>query len=482
MVEMNNSYRPEFHFSPAENWMNDPNGLVYYEGEYHLYYQHYPYGMTWGPMHWGHAVSKDMIKWEHLPIALRPDEEGMIFSGSIVVDRNNSSGFFGDASGLVAIYTNTPEDSGDSAKWQSQSIAYSCDKGRTWTKYEGNPVIENPGIKDFRDPKVFWFKPEEKWVMILACGDRVKFYDSKNLKTWEFLSDFGVGEGCHTHVWECPDLFELPIEDETATKWVLKVDVFDGAPAGGSGGQYFIGSFDGTKFENDEKGKYNWLDYGMDFYASQSWFIDDEAESRQLWLAWMSNWKYANETPTETFRGAMTLPRTLKIKRTKEGLRLFQNPICELDKYKKENKHVTDQEIDSENPIIFKTDKNTFVLSAEFDKLEDDFLIEMQKNDGTCVVVRYEKEGNKLFLNRGNSGNSTFHGDFNSEFIADLLPAESIQIEIIVDKCSIEIFTNEGEAIVTNLIFPFMEGGLIKVSTPKRSVRAKYLSLYDISL
>lgn len=483
MTEEKNIYRPDFHFSPTHGWMNDPNGLVFFEGEYHLFYQYYPYGMTWGPVHWGHAVSYDLIKWEHLPIALIPDELGAIFSGSAVIDKNNTTGFFDKNPGLVAIYTNSPNDPGKHNRFQTQSIAYSTDHGRTWIKYEGNPVIHNPGIKDFRDPKVLWYQPEEKWVMILACGDRLKFYASKDLKTWDYLSDFGEEEGCHKHVWECPDLFELLIDDEDAnSKWVLKVDLYDGAVAGGSGGQYFIGHFDGTRFTNDEKHNYHWIDYGMDFYASQSWFTDMETEKRRLWLGWMSNWKYADKTPTDDFRSIMTLPRELKLKHTNNGLRLFQQPVKELDKYKKEKYFIHDNTINPNSPIIIETNKNTYELSAEFENIEDEITIDLQKKDETNVLINYNKKSNKLFINRKNSGMIHFHEDFPREFEAELLPHPSIKIQIIADNCSLEIFANDGEAVITNLIFPYEQGSIIKISVPEGSAMIKTLKLYELTL
>jgi len=240
------------------NWMNDPNGLVYYEGEYHLFYQYNPESNVWGPMHWGHAVSSDLIHWEELPIALYPDEHGTIFSGSAVVDTHDTSKFFDGRSGIVAIFTHNEYCN------QKQSIAYSRDNGRTWIKYDHNPIIHNPGIRDFRDPKVFWHEETGKWVMLVACGDRVSFFSSLDLKKWNYISEFGVDEGSHGGVWECPDIFKLSVdEDKENQKWVLKVDITDGAFAGGSGGQYFIGEFDGIRFTNDNLGgEPLWVDMG----------------------------------------------------------------------------------------------------------------------------------------------------------------------------------------------------------------------------
>jgi len=247
-------HRPQFHFSPESNWMNDPNGMVYYEGEYHLFYQYYPDSTVWGPMHWGHAISRDLVHWEHLPIALYPDKHGLIFSGSAVVDWKNTTGFGnGTNAPLVAIFSYhdmEKERAGIEDDFQTQGIAYSNDKGRTWIKYEGNPVIGNPGIRDFRDPKVIWHKETNKWIMAVAALDHLKFYGSPDLKEWKFLSDFGKNIGSHDGVWECPDLFKLTA-DNGKEYWVLIENMNPGNPNGGSGTQYFIGQFDGEKFSVD---------------------------------------------------------------------------------------------------------------------------------------------------------------------------------------------------------------------------------------
>ena len=247
-------HRPQLHFSPPTQWMNDPNGMVFYEGEYHLFYQHYPDSNVWGPMHWGHAVSTDLIHWEQLPIALYPDSLGYIFSGSAVVDWLNTSGFGeNEIPPLVAIYT-YHDPAGDAEAridFQTQGIAYSNDRGRTWTKYEGNPVLPNPGIRDFRDPKVIWDRDAEQWVMVLAAYDHVKFYGSKDLKNWRFLSDFGKNWGSHGGVWECPDLFPMELEGSGEIDWVLLLSINPGSPNGGSGTQYFVGDWDGRRFRLD---------------------------------------------------------------------------------------------------------------------------------------------------------------------------------------------------------------------------------------
>ena len=269
-------YRPNYHFTPKTNWMNDPNGMFYYNGYYHLYFQYHPESNVWGPMHWGHAISTDMITWTEQPIAIYPDELGTIFSGSAVVDISNSSGFgeVSNAIPIVAMYTSSKQLEGTDNWKQTQSIAYSNDEGKTFTKYENNPVIDNDKFKDFRDPKVTWDEERNKWVMVLAAGDRIMFYESKDLKKWNLLSDFGQGIGGHGGVWECPDLFQLPVIGTDESKWVLFVSINPGGPNGGSATQYFIGDFDGTIFTMDEdfenalNEEHNyWIDFGREKYS-----------------------------------------------------------------------------------------------------------------------------------------------------------------------------------------------------------------------
>ncbi|WP_311182251.1 glycoside hydrolase family 32 protein [Hymenobacter volaticus] len=285
-------YRPAYHFSPAKMWMNDPNGMVYHNGTYHLFFQHYPDGMEWGPMHWGHATSKDMVSWQEQPIALYPDSLGYIFSGSAVVDANNTAGFGKNA--LVAIFTHhDPKgEKAGSKTFQNQSIAYSLDEGKTWKKYAQNPVLKNPGITDFRDPKVSWYEAGKKWVMTLATKDRITFYSSSNLKDWTKLSEFGEKFGAHGGVWECPDLFPLTLDGKT--HWVLLVSINPGGPNSGSATQYFVGQFDGKTFTPSST-KTQWVDYGKDDYAGVTY---GNTGNRRIFQGWMSNWEYANQVPT----------------------------------------------------------------------------------------------------------------------------------------------------------------------------------------
>jgi fructan beta-fructosidase len=333
-------WRPQLHFSPATQWMNDPNGMVYLDGEYHLFYQYHPYSTRWGPMHWGHAVSRDLVHWEQLPIALYPDEHGAIFSGSAVFDRYNSSGL-GSAEHppLVAVfaYHDMSRERPGATDIESQGLAYSLDRGRSWSKYASNPVLKYPGLRDFRDPKVFWHAPTRRWIMTLAAKDQVSFYSSRDLKSWRHESDFGRGRGEHSGVWECPDLIAMKVAGEGTRRFVLLVSVNPGAPNGGSGTQYFVGGFDGHRFSlergrsQQRQADAHWLDYGTDNYAGVTWSGVPARDGRTLFLGWMSNWSYAQEVPTERWRSAMTLPRELQLARTPRGLELHAVPVNELE-------------------------------------------------------------------------------------------------------------------------------------------------------
>jgi len=324
-------WRPQFHFTPAKNFMNDPNGLVYYKGEYHLFYQHNPQGNVWGHMSWGHAVSTNMVHWRHQPLAMA-EEEGkyMIYSGSAVVDWRNSSGLCEahdreERSCLIAIYTAAGKD------LQTQHLAYSNDRGRTWTNYTGNPIV-NLAKPDFRDPKVFWYEPEKKWVMVAVLADERKLmiFDSPNLKEWKLRSTFGPA-GDSTGQWECPDLFELPVEGTNEKKWVLIVNRNPGAPAGGTGTKYFVGRFDGLEYKNETPASQElWADYGKDFYATNTFADLPEGDSRKIWMGWISNWQYANVEPTVQWRGAQSIPRALGLRRLPDGIRLVQQPVREM--------------------------------------------------------------------------------------------------------------------------------------------------------
>nr|WP_277750903.1 glycoside hydrolase family 32 protein [Anaerobacillus alkaliphilus] len=473
-------YRPQFHFTPEANWMNDPNGMVYYEGEYHLFYQYHPHSLKWGPMHWGHAISRDMVHWEHLPIGLEPDELGTIFSGSAVVDWNDTSGLFQGKSGLVAIFTHTKDE------LQRQSIAYSHDKGRTWIKYAGNPVIENLGIKDFRDPKVFWHEETNRWVMVLAAGQKVMFYSSTNLLKWEFVSEFGSCDGAHGGVWECPDLFELPVDgNPNQKKWVLQVDLGDGSVAGGSGGQYFLGTFDGKTFLNDHApSEILWLDYGKDFYATQSFSDIPEEDGRRIWMAWMSNWKYANDVPTFPWRSAMSFPREVELKTMSDGqVKLVQKPIREIETIRTEIVKIANEVGRECDNLLADVQETLFEIEAEIELLTaSEFGFKLRKSGMEQeTLVGYDVEKQVLVVDRDCSGEHDFSEHFKGSNIVNLpLTNGMLKLRILVDTSSVEVFANEGEIALTNLIFPDKEGQDVELYVKGGEVNVISLNLYRL--
>ncbi|MCH7398454.1 glycoside hydrolase family 32 protein [Belliella sp. DSM 107340] len=439
-------FRPQFHFTPPTNWMNDPNGMVYYEGEYHLFYQHHPDGNTWGPMHWGHAISTDLIHWDHQPIAIFPDEHGTIFSGSAVADINNTSGLgTKENPPLVAIYTyhDAEAEKSGSVDFQTQGIAFSIDKGRTWEKYSQNPVLKNPGIKDFRDPKVDWFEEGNgngKWVMSLAVKDKISFYSSTNLLDWNHESDFQPSWGAYGGVWECPDLFVLK-DKEGNDKWVLFVSINPGGPNGGSATQYFLGDFDGSTFTSEGE-EVKWLDYGADNYAGVTWSNVPKQDGRRLFIGWMSNWLYANLVPTEVWRSANTIPRSLELFRSGENQYIASRPIEEIKKLRLESKEV-------EGELI---DLNSELMEIELDIVGVDFEFELSNQEGEKVILR--KEGDNLSFDRSLSGLTDFNKEFEKIHTAPDLGLELKNLQVFVDKSSIEFFFNEGELVLTEIIFP----------------------------
>jgi fructan beta-fructosidase len=460
-------HRPQFHFSPPSMWMNDPNGMVYYAGEYHLFYQYHPQSDKWGPMHWGHAVTRDLIHWEHLPIALEPDSLGYIFSGSVVVDHKNTTGFkTGVDAPLVAMFTyhNMVGEKSGRSDYQYQGIAYSNDKGRTWTKYKGNPVIPNTeGLKDFRDTKVFWYEKTKNWVVILAVADHVRFYNSKDLKTWTLTGTFGKTEGAHGGVWECPDLFQIKIEGTEVRKWVLLQSLGSGAPNGGSGTQYFVGYFNGKTFENENKAEtVLWFDYGRDNYAGVTW--SNAPLSRRLFLGWMSNWQYAQEVPTSPWRSAMTLPRELTLKKKDGVTRLYQTVVKEIsslfDEKNQEslNTSTTKKEVSfQEKNITLKSSLNFINLKFNvLDKKTKNIALELSNNKGEKFTFGYDADSNRIFTDRTQSGKTDFSKTFAPSRHFAPLPKElgMLHFNIYVDDSSIEIFEKMSGTVMTELFFP----------------------------
>lgn len=446
--DYNEKYRPSFHFTPQYGWMNDPNGMVYLDGEYHLFYQYNPYGSKWGNMHWGHAVTKDLKKWEHLPVAIAPDSLGTIFSGSAIIDKNNTAGFGKDA--LIAIYTSA-------GQTQTQSIAYSLDKGRTFTKYDHNPVLADPDIADFRDPKVMWHDGTQRWVMSLATSQTITFYGSKNLKEWEKLSEFGEGIGDHGGVWECPDLFTLKTPDGK-NKWVLFVSINPGGPNGGSATQYFIGDFDGKTFRADALPYPLWLDYGRDNYAGVTWSNVPQTDGRRLFIGWMNNWDYANNVPILNFKSANTVPRELKLVNNGKHLVVANPPVKEMQDLRngstntigeiKVDKSYTVDKLLADNMGAYEVEMTIKPSGV------NNFGFKLTNGKGENIHFTFDLAKETLSVDRRNSGLTDFSNNFASVNNAPIVKKDSYKVRLLMDKASSELFINDGELVSTNLIFP----------------------------
>lgn len=470
---MNDTYRPEYHFTPPSNWMNDPNGLVFFDGEYHLFYQYHPHSTVWGPMHWGHAVSTDLVHWQHLPIALYPDEQGMIFSGSAVVDVNNTAGFGKNA--LVAIFTYNKDYK------ESQSLAYSTDRGRTWTKYADNPVIPHPApMRDFRDPKVFWY--EDHWVMALAAGDTILFFTSPDLKHWEQSGSFGSGFGSTTGVWEMPDLFKLPLGKDGESRWVLIVGVGNGGPAGGSGTQYFIGCFNGKKFiSENHRDTILWTDHGSDYYAPQSW--SNEPDGRRIMLGWMSNWQYAREVPSNGWRGMFSVPRELSLAVTADGIRLVHKPVPELEALRVKGQHWQNQTMQPGENLLAGLTGDVFEIIVEFQDhpAVNSFGLHMRQSAEECTAIGYNSRSHEVFIDRTRSGQSAFKEGFAAIHSAILEPQNGIvRLHIFVDRCSVEVFANDGMITLSDLIYPSPQSLALELFTEGNEIFVRSLSVYSL--
>jgi fructan beta-fructosidase len=455
-------YRPQFHFTPQQKWMNDPNGLVYLNGKYHLFYQYYPNDIVWGPMHWGHATSKDLIHWEHQPIALYPDSLGMIFSGSAVIDKNNTAGFGKNA--MVAIFTYHSDEIYKQG-WidmESQGLAYSLDAGKTWTKYAKNPVLPNPkpNVQDFRDPKVFWNEETKLWTMSLAVGQFIRFYTSPNLKDWQHTSDFKPQEDFTLGVWECPDLFKLKVEGTEDEKWVLIVNHGDKAPNGGSGTRYFVGKFDGKTFTAETKGL--WLDYGTDFYAGVT--FDNHPKGKRVLIAWMSNWQYAQKTPTEVWRSAMTLPRELNLIKYGDSYLLTQS-VVEVGKLSNKKGGFYKNKVRATKEKDFVADSLDLSQAEIYISMVPDkeCTVELSNAKGEVFAIHL-KEG-KIITDRSKSGLTDFSDKF--ALPTQVMPTSiTHQFYIFVDKSSVEILLDGGKFSMTNQVFPTEKYTTLKIKTP----------------
>ncbi|TGD82573.1 glycoside hydrolase family 32 protein [Hymenobacter wooponensis] len=446
-------YRPAYHFTPAAHWMNDPNGMVYYKGTYHLFFQHYPEGMEWGPMHWGHATSQDLVSWKEQSIALFPDKLGMIFSGSAVVDENNTSGFGKNGQvPMVAIFThhNPDEEKKGTQKHQYQSLAYSLDEGKTWTKYEGNPVLPNPGIQDFRDPKVSWNTVAKKWVMTLATKDRITFYSSPNLKEWTKLSEFGEKLGAHGGVWECPDLFPLTLNGKTY--WVLLVSINPGGPNGGSATQYFVGQFDGKTF-TPQTITQKWIDWGKDDYAGVTW---SNTGARKIFLGWMSNWEYANQAPTSPWRSAMTTPRDLALKQVGQEIYLTSSPAPEVAKLAQSAQTLKNLTAKSELGLSdkIKLTSPQFQLKLTSKQLQE-FALVLSNAGGEELVIGYDKQANQYYIDRSKAGLTSFSDKFSGRHTGPrLATSPAADLTLLFDATSVELFADGGLTTMTEIFFP----------------------------
>jgi fructan beta-fructosidase len=451
--------RPRYHFTPVSGWMNDPNGLVHYAGEYHLFYQYAPDTVEpEAPKHWGHAVSRDLLTWRHLPVALSPDQSGAVWSGSAVVDWPNYSGLqSGNQKALAAFYT--AFDHGH----QEQALAVSTDGGRTWARHKSNPIIPNPGLRDFRDPKVFWHAETQRWVLALVAGDRVMIYTSSDLISWTHASDFGALDGSHSGVWECPDLFPLVVDGTNGkTHWVLLVSVGPGSsPNGGSGGvQYFVGGFDGSTFSNHGAPEESrWLDYGRDNYAAVTFSDIPPHDGRRILMGWMSNWAYAGAVPTEPWRGAMTIPRELRLVAGPGGPELISLPIEELRKLRGGHFGAPMQTVTDETPLF---PEDTLIGDAfEIDLVLEigtatELGLKVNSHQGDVTVIGYDTSRSKVFVDRRCSGITDFHNAFAGSIdSAKLMPlADRIHLRAFFDRSSVELFANDGRVVITDLIFP----------------------------
>lgn len=443
-------YRPIYHHTPVTGWMNDPNGMFYKDGEYHLYYQYNPYGNRWGNMHWAHSSSKDLVNWTNHSVVIEPDSLGTIFSGSAVVDKYNDAGFGENA--VIAFYTSEKH-----GVPQVQSMAYSTDNGKTFTKYEGNPVVTpHDGIRDFRDPKVFRY--EDKWVMVLAANYEVRFYSSKDLKNWEYTGSFGKGYGPQPALFECPDLVKLPVDGNSAnSKWMLFVNVNPGGPFNSSACQYFIGDFNGETFVCDTEPEVTkWLDYGKDHYAAVTF---SNTGDRTIALAWMSAWPYADRTPTEQFRSVNSLPRDIKLFTVGEEVYASATPSPEVASLRALSTEV--------GSFTIGNSASNEVSVGGYDAYEINFTLRPKMNGKTQISfcngmaekfsLEFDTEKMTILADRSESGKMT---DIKSFVLMPEAPLglctsfDGYDVEVFVDKCSIEVFVDGGRVAMTNLVFP----------------------------
>ena len=470
------TYRPVYHHTPVYGWMNDPNGMFYKDGVYHLYFQYNPYGSMWANMTWGHSTSTDLTHWTYEGTAIVPDAWGAIFSGSCVVDKDNTAGFGKGA--VVAFYT-----SAKSTPWgdvQSQSMAYSLDNGKTFIKYEHNPILTSTE-RDFRDPKVFWYAPGKHWVMMLAVGQEMQIYSSGNLKEWKKESSFGAMQGAHGGVWECPDLVEVAVEGSKEKKWVLICNLNPGGPFGGSAAQYFVGSFDGKKFVNESPTQTKWLDWGKDNYATVTW--SNAPAGRCIALGWMSNWQYANNVPTTQYRSANTLARDLTLYRVGGELYLRSKPSPEIKKAREKKKKIPTFEVKGNYEVasLLADNKGAYEIEMTIENKgtsKIDFSLMNEK--GEKVAMYYDVVRKQFVMDRSASGIVGFSRDFPAVTVAPVRNTDQIHLRLFIDRSSVEAFGEDGEYVMTNLVFPAEPYNRMVFSSDKGSYIVKSMNVYRL--
>ena len=495
-------YRPVYHHTPLYGWMNDPNGLVYKDGEYHLYFQYNPYGSRWGNMHWGHSVSKDLVHWEHLDPAIARDTLGQIFSGSVVVDANNSAGYGKDA--LIAFYTSASDEHG-----QIQCMAYSTDNGRTYTKYEKNPILTPfDGLKDFRDPKVFWYEPAQKWYMIVSADKNMRFYSSTDLKQWEYLSQFGEGYGVQPNQFECPDFIQLPVDgNKDNMKWVMIVNVNPGCLFGGSATEYFVGTFDGKEFKCDnDKSVTKWLDFGKDHYATVCF---SNTGDRVIAVPWMSNWQYANITPIRQNRGANALPRELSLYSKGGEVYMAANVAKEVEALRKETRKVDNFSLKGEQTIsdVVAAEECAFEVEVDVTPGKSQTVgFDLVNDKGEKTKIYLDMKSGRIVMDRSESGLVAFgeksephfkenHDRRKTESVnyvndfalgtwapLSLCEGKTYHLNVFVDKCSVEIFVDGGRIAMTNLVFPTVPYNALRFYAEGGEATIENLNIHKLGL
>ena len=469
-------HRPLYHHTPAYGWMNDPNGMFYKDGVWHLCFQHNPYGSVWGNLSWGHSTSTDLVHWKYEGDPVMPDAWGLIFSGSAVVDKDNTAGFGRDA--IVAFYTSAkPTPWGDN---QMQCMAYSTDGGKTFTKYANNPVLTSTE-RDFRDPKVFWYAPGKHWVMMLAVGQEMQIYSSANLKYWKYESSFGAKQGAHGGVWECPDLVELPVEGTKEKRWVLICNINPGGPFGGSATQYFVGTFDGKKFTNQYPTKTKWMDYGKDHYATVT--FSNAPGGRCVAMGWMSNWQYAAIVPTKQYRSANTIARDLSLYRQGGDLLLRCAPSKEIEAARQAKNSLKKFDVKDAYSIENLLDGNEGAYEIELEIKNngaEKMVFTLQNAKGESVLMYYDVATRQFVMDRSDSGETSFSRDFPAMTVAPAPDVNDVKLRLFVDRSSIEAFGDGGKFVMTNLVFPSEPYNSMKFESVRGSFTVKEMNVYKL--